>query len=55
VARNKMGGTGHSTRLRVLVDSIEPGFSAAGSEQALDEKNIVEKPALQIGSSGGHR
>jgi recA bacterial DNA recombination protein len=55
VARNKMGGTGHSTRLRVLVDSIEPGVGAAGSERALDEKNMVEKPALQTGSSGGHR
>ena len=41
VARNKMGGTGHSARLCALIDSIE----------SLDgEKFISEKPALRVGS-----
>jgi RecA DNA recombination protein len=62
VARNKMGGTGHSARLNALVDSIEPSFTFAASDQSdttLDAKNIFEKPALQIGkkisSAGGRR
>ncbi|MDO8433923.1 MAG: ATPase domain-containing protein [Candidatus Binatus sp.] len=60
VARNKMGGTGHSTRLRALIDSIEPlsiepGVASASSTKPLDEKSILEKPALRIGSRGERR
>jgi hypothetical protein len=55
VARNKMGGTGHSARLNALIDSIEPGFAFTPSIKSRDEKSIVEKPALRIGLRGERR
>ncbi len=50
VARNKMGGTGHSARLCALIDSIEPSFIAESTTQSGGGKSISEKPALRVGS-----